>query len=56
MTYTYALLPLSKEAYAEIRDKMIIAGHDHALHEDSDHGEVIDMHGLAVVVEEEQPK
>lgn len=58
MTHTYALLPISKEAYAEIRDKLIIAGYDHALHEDSDHGEVINMHGIAVVaeVEEEKPR
>ncbi len=56
MTYTYVLLPISKEAYAEIRDKLIIAGYDHALHDDSAHGEVIDMHGIAVVVEEEASK
>ena len=43
-THTYAILGLSKEAFAEIKKKLEDAGYQHAFHEDG----VIDMHGIAV--------
>lgn len=48
-TYTYALLEVSPAAHREIESKLRAAGYDHALHEDG----VIDMHGIALVVSEE---
>lgn len=47
-THTFALLPLSKAAYAEIKAKLEAAGYQHAFLEED--GKVtIDMHGIAVV-------
>lgn len=43
--HTYALLEVSKEAYAEISATLKSAGYDHAF---GSHGE-IDMHGLAII-------
>lgn len=43
MTYTYAILDISPEAYREIKSKLKEAGYDHAFH-----GDVIDMHGIAL--------
>ena len=47
MTYTYAILEVSKEAYEEIAAKLNAAGYQHAFHEDAGR-EVIDMHGIAL--------
>jgi hypothetical protein len=48
-TYTYAVLDVSAECYAEIRAKLAAAGYEHAFHRsDSDYVEVIDMHGIAL--------
>lgn len=47
-TYTYAVLDISAEAYAEIRAKLEAAGYEHAFHQGRDLREVIDMHGIAV--------
>jgi hypothetical protein len=49
-THTYAVLEISKAAYKEIRDKLAKAGYDHAFNSDSEHKEVIDMHGIALAV------
>ena len=49
MTYTYAILPVSKAAFAEIRAKLIEAGYDDAISEDDG---VIDMHGIALQPEQ----
>jgi hypothetical protein len=49
-TYTYALLEVAPEVYAEIRKQLDAAGYGHAFHQDDDRGEVIDMHGLALVM------
>lgn len=46
MTRTYAILEVSPEAYQEIREKLAAAGY-----EDQFHGNVIDMHGIAVKAE-----
>jgi hypothetical protein len=51
-TYTYAVLPISPEAYQEIRGKLLAAGYSHAFNK-SGNGEVIDMHGIAVMAQEE---
>lgn len=45
MTYTYALLEVSREAYQEIRRKLEDAGYAHTIGSDG----AIDMHGLALV-------
>lgn len=47
MSHTYAILVVSPEAYAEIREKLRHAGYDHAL-QCIDGGEVLDMHGIAL--------
>lgn len=48
MTYTYALLPISKKAYDEIRLKLKEASYDRQIDE-IEH--IIDMHGIAVTPE-----
>jgi hypothetical protein len=55
-TYTYAVLEVSPEAYAEVRRLLEAAGYGHAFHEDSEHREVIDMHGIALAPRAEIPK
>jgi hypothetical protein len=47
MAHTYAILEIGQAAYAEIRDKLEVAGYQHAFHKDGSI-EVIDMHGIAV--------
>ncbi len=49
-THTYAVLELSPSAYSEIREKLAAAGYHHAFN-----GDVIDMHGIGVTTEAEQP-
>lgn len=51
MSHTYALLPISAAAYAEIRAKLVEAGYAHAFNIDRDVGECIDMHGIAVHID-----
>lgn len=46
-THTFAILELSGQAVAEIREKLLAAGYQHALLE-VDGKEAIDMHGIAV--------
>lgn len=55
MSYTYATLEVSPEAYAEIRAKLEAAGYEHAIHRYDDH-EVIDMHGIALCTGNEPPR
>jgi hypothetical protein len=45
-THTYAILPVSKRAYDEIRAKLEAADYHHAFH-----GELIDMCGIALQAE-----
>lgn len=47
MSYTYALLEVSRLAYDEIAGKLRAAGYDHAFGRD----EEIDMHGIAIIPE-----
>lgn len=46
-THTYAILEISRVAYEEIREKLEKAGYSDQFHDD-----VIDMHGIAVKIEE----
>lgn len=52
-THTFAVLDLSKEAFAEIRHKLKQAGYEHAFIE-QDGRLVIDMHGIAVAQDEDE--
>lgn len=52
-THTYVVMELSEGAYEEIKQKMLAAGYGHVFHTDSQHGEVIDMHGIAVGLDKE---
>lgn len=52
-THTYVTLEVSNSTYAEIRKKLLEAGYDdHIWHVSGE----IDMHGLALVLEEPCPK
>ena len=48
MTHTYAILPISPEAFDEIALALRAAGYDHAFTEDG-----LDMHGIALAAETE---
>jgi hypothetical protein len=47
VTYTYAILEISRAAYEEIAAKLKAAGYQHAFHQE-DGETVIDMHGIAL--------
>lgn len=53
-THTYAILDVSTAAYDEIREKLKIAGYEHAFHRQGtgkarqEDREVIDMHGIGL--------
>lgn len=47
-THTYAILEIPEEAYNFIHSHLENVGYQHTFHKDSQHGEVIDMHGIAV--------
>jgi hypothetical protein len=47
-SHAHAILPISQAAYEGIRNALAKAGYGHQFRSDGDHGEVIDMHGLAV--------
>ncbi|KKL47558.1 hypothetical protein LCGC14_2334310 [marine sediment metagenome] len=49
MTYTYVILEVSREAFNEIADKLLLADYHHAFNSE---GTVIDMHGIALRSEE----
>ena len=55
MSHTYVILPLSQTAWDEIADKLCAAGYSHAFHQEKD-GVVIDMHGIAVQAEKQEPQ
>lgn len=46
-THTFAMLDLSPEAFAEIREKLRAAGYEDQFHE-IDGRLAIDMHGIAI--------
>lgn len=45
-------VPVSQPVYDEIRAELVEAGYEHAFHTMPGEREVIDLHGLALVVEE----
>lgn len=46
LTHTYSILPISKQAYDEIKKKLEEAGYQEQFH-----GDRIDMNGLAIAVD-----
>lgn len=50
MTHTYATLEISELAFKEIEAKLKAAGYDHVFD-----GNIIDMHGLALIKEQGEP-
>ena len=50
MTHTYAELEVSRSTFEEIMEKLKEADYDHAILDD---GRVIDMHGIALVLIDE---
>ena len=50
--HTYALLPISRAAFAEIKAKLEAAGYQDQFHEDSRGEVLIDMYGIALKDEE----
>lgn len=54
MTRTYAVLEVSEQTFLEIRKKLEAAGYEHAIQQEGEHDvdAVLDMHGLALMVEE----
>jgi len=52
MTYTYAILEISKAAYDEIKNKLEVAGYSDQFHK-NDGQIVINMHGIALAQEKE---
>ena len=55
MSHTYAIVPVSQATFDEIKAKLLGAGYEDQLHEDPE-GLILDMHGLALQVEEPTPK
>lgn len=47
-THTYAVLEIPKRAYDFMKEALANAGYQHAFHSDSQHPDLIDMHGIAV--------
>ena len=55
-TYTYAVMHVSRAVYDEVAGKLREAGYGHAFHEDREDGTVLDMNGIALAVEPEEPE
>jgi hypothetical protein len=55
MTYTYAILEVSKESWGEIAQLLRAASYDHAFHSDDEHCTIIDMHGIALAEKKPEP-
>ena len=51
MSHTYAILEVSPETFEEISKKLKDAGYDHAFH-----GNLVDMHGIAIKAQEVREK
>lgn len=51
MTYTYAVMTVSRHAFEEIKAKLLAADYGHAVHARPD-GTVLDMRGIALTPEE----
>ena len=53
MTHTYAVLDISSSAFHEIRSRLLAGGH---LASGEASADVLDMNGLALMIEEPRPK
>lgn len=51
MTYTYVLMEVTKSTYEEVKKKLEEAGYWQALHKDREDGIILDMHGIALILE-----
>lgn len=49
MSYSFATLPISAAAYAEIRAALVAAEYGHAILPNRQGGELLDMQGIALV-------
>ena len=57
MTHTYAVMHISKAAHDEITGKLWEAGYRQAFVDDDKHdGVLLDMHGIALAEETEEPR
>lgn len=52
VTHTYALMDVSKATFDEIKKKLEDAGYQHAIHETEGEPTALDMHGIALCVEQ----
>lgn len=52
MTYTYAVLDVSEAAYNEIAAKLRAAGYSHVFDKRRGEKDLIDMHGIALAIED----
>lgn len=48
VTYTFSTLEVSPAFYEEVKAKLLRAGYDHAIRQDSGDEELLDMHGIAL--------
>lgn len=59
-THTFVTLSISKEAYEEIKQKLLAADYNHVFVYDFNDNEAIDMHGIGLTeekeIEEYEPK
>lgn len=46
MSHSYALMPIPKAVFDDVRGRLKEAGYDHAIH---DEGKTLDMHGVALI-------
>ena len=53
-THTFVTLAISKEAYQEIKQKLLAAGYNHSFVYDFNDEETIDMHGIGLAEEKEK--
>jgi len=57
VSYTYAIMRVSEETYAEIREHLIAAGYADQIHERAgSFCETLDMHGIALQVTPQCPE
>lgn len=47
-TRTFVIMEVEAATYNEIKDKLLEADYDHAIHDQGEHGTVLDMHGIAL--------
>lgn len=56
-THTYAVMEVSEQTFLEIKNKLLAAGYQHAIHGGQDDGTlVVEMHGIALKAEQPEVK